>query len=140
MAEQNELLYKLVGAPFTRADGTRIERGDVFVPTDEELIRRRHKLQPQFDHQTDFRTAEERRKGRKQRATKAQRLKKEAEAVRKADQMAEENEPPANVPADALKDVDEYHTGNGWYTLPGGVRKQGKKEAQEYLDSLKAGG
>lgn len=38
--------YRNDGAPWTRADGTRVERGAVFEPTPEELLRRAYKLRP----------------------------------------------------------------------------------------------
>jgi len=37
-------IYRNRGAGWTRADGTRIERGDEFVPTEDELIRKAYKL------------------------------------------------------------------------------------------------
>jgi len=37
-------IYRNGGAPWTRADGTRIERGAEFVPTEDELRRRAYKL------------------------------------------------------------------------------------------------
>lgn len=36
--------HQNTGAPFRRADGTVVERGEVFDPTVEELARRRYKL------------------------------------------------------------------------------------------------
>lgn len=38
--------YRNRGAGFTREDGTRVERGQVFQPTDFELRRLAHKLRP----------------------------------------------------------------------------------------------
>lgn len=38
-------LYRNRGAPWTRSDGTRIERGAVFEPTAEERLRRAYKLE-----------------------------------------------------------------------------------------------
>lgn len=37
-------IYRNKGAPWTRPDGTRIERGAEFEPTEEELARKRGKL------------------------------------------------------------------------------------------------
>jgi hypothetical protein len=39
------MLYRNRGAAWTRADGTRIERGAEFVPTRDELLRRAYKLE-----------------------------------------------------------------------------------------------
>lgn len=38
-------IYRNRGAPWLRADGTRVQRGDEFVPTEEELLRRSYKLE-----------------------------------------------------------------------------------------------
>lgn len=35
-----------IGAGWLRPDGTRIEPGEHFVPTEDELIRKRHKIEP----------------------------------------------------------------------------------------------
>lgn len=45
-------LYRNVGAPFGREDGTRVERGEVFVPTEIELIRRAYKLEKIGERET----------------------------------------------------------------------------------------
>lgn len=37
--------YRNRGAPWTRPDGTRIERGQEFEPTEDERIRKPHKLE-----------------------------------------------------------------------------------------------
>jgi hypothetical protein len=46
MAGERSRLYRNVGAPFWREDGTKIDRGAVFEPTDDELLRLAYKLQP----------------------------------------------------------------------------------------------
>jgi len=38
-------IYRNVGAPWTRADGSRIARGAEFTPTDDERARKAYKLQ-----------------------------------------------------------------------------------------------
>lgn len=38
-------IYRNQGAPWSRRDGTRIERGDEFEPTDDERLRKAYKLE-----------------------------------------------------------------------------------------------
>lgn len=44
---------------------------------------------------------------------------------------------PDEVPE--YEDADAYHTGNGWYTLPGGERVHGRKKAEKRLEEMKDG-
>jgi hypothetical protein len=95
--------YVNTGAAWGRIDGTRIERGQVFEATAEELRTKRYKIRS---------------------AT-------EAEIAGAGDvQPAPEKPAEPEVTEDA---VAQYHTGGGWYTLPGGVRVQGKAKALAHL-------
>jgi len=40
------MYYRNTGAPFKRSDGSVVNKGDIFVPTPQELSRRRYKLHP----------------------------------------------------------------------------------------------
>lgn len=104
-------LYRNTGAPIRRDGKTVAHRGDVFEPTAEELLRLRYKLQ-----------------------------RVEAPARRQpepAKQVAVEAPalaaPAVAEPDPATASVDDYHTGAGWYTLPGGERVRGRAAALSAL-------
>ena len=42
---------------------------------------------------------------------------------------------PAETKAKPL-DVEQYHTGGGWYTMPDGEKVRGEDEAAKYLEGL----
>ena len=95
--------YVNTGAAWGRIDGTRIERGQVFDATGEELRTKRYKIR---------------------KATEAE--------VEGAGDVPAAPEAPAH-PEVTEDEVAQYHTGGGWYTLPGGVRVQGKDAALAHL-------
>ena len=95
--------YVNTGAAWGRIDGTRIERGQVFDATAEELRTKRYKIR---------------------KATEAE--------IAAAGEVPAPPEAPAH-PDLTEDDVKQYHTGGGWYTLPGGVRVQGKAKALAHL-------
>lgn len=88
-------LYRNTGVGWTRPDGTRIEKGDEFVPTEDERLRRAYKLVL----------------------------------------VGQPDAPPEAVAIE--RDVDDYHTGNGWYLI-GGEKVQGRDAASDALRELKA--
>ena len=95
--------YVNTGAAWGRVDGTRIERGQVFEPTAEEFRTKRYKIRPAGEAD-----------------------------VQAAGEVAPAPEKPAH-PEVSEEDVGQYHTGGGWYTLPGGVRVRGKAKALAHL-------
>ncbi len=97
-------LYRNLGAAWGRIDGTRVERGALFEPTPEERRTKRYKIAP---------------------ATEAD------EAAVEAGEVPAPPKPEA--PEVTEDDVTAYATGGGWYTLPGGVRVQGKAKALAHL-------
>jgi len=105
-------LYRNIGAPIRRNGVTVAHRGDVFEPTTEELVRLRYKL-----HKVEA-------PARRQPAAKPESA--GVEVVAPAAPAAAEPDP-------ATASVDDYHTGAGWYTLPGGERVRGKSAALEAL-------
>jgi hypothetical protein len=97
-------LYRNLGAAWGRIDGTRVERGSLFEPTPEELRTKRYKIAPA------------------------------SQADEAAVESGEVPAPPKTAPREVTEDeVAAYATGGGWYTLPGGVRVQGKAKAIAHL-------
>lgn len=43
---------------------------------------------------------------------------------------------PAETKTAEPLDVDQYHTGGGWYTMPDGEKVRGEDGAREYLEGL----
>lgn len=97
-------LYRNTGAAWGRIDGTRVERGALFTPTPEELRTKRYKIARASDSD---------------------------EVAVEAGEVPAPPKPAA--PEVTEEDVDAYATGGGWYTLPGGVRVQGKAKALAHL-------
>jgi hypothetical protein len=44
---------------------------------------------------------------------------------------------PAEPDDDETTDISQYHTGGGWYEVPGAERKMRKNEALKYLEEMK---
>lgn len=105
--------WRNTGARFTTTDGRKIYKGVTFDPSPEDLARRRHKLEwvGPGDPPTPG-----------------------VEDDAPANDEVEGTEPPEPEVQDDPMDVEQYHTGYGWYTLPGGVRAHGKEEAEEILN------
>lgn len=102
-------LYRNIGAPIRRDGVTVAKRNEVFAPTEDEITRLRYKL-------------------RLVDAT-PQAVGVSAPAAVAAKPRVPEPEPEPEYTGD----ISEYHTGAGWYTLPGGVRVRGKEAALEAL-------
>lgn len=107
-------LYRNIGAPIRRNGKTVAGRGDTFEPTADELVRLAYKLK---------------RVGEPVRQRKPQPAKQESAGV----EVMAPAVPAAAVPDPATASVDDYHTGAGWYTLPGGERVRGRAAALEAL-------
>lgn len=105
-------MYRNIGAPIRRNGKTVAGRGDVFEPTPEEIIRLSYKLRA-----VDA-------PARRSQPTPAKQVAVEAPASAA---------PAVADPEPLSASVDDYHTGAGWYTLPGGERVRGRQAA---LDAL----
>jgi len=106
-------LYRNIGAPIRRDGVTVAHRGDVFEPTETELVRLAYKL-----HKVEAPA--------RVRSAAATQVSAGVEVVAPAAPAAAEPDP-------ATASVDDYHTGAGWYTLPGGERVRGRAAALEAL-------
>lgn len=96
-------LYRNDGAGWYRRDGTRIDRGDVFEPTPEELRTRRYKLRKADGGKSSVAVGS----------------------------PAPTHEEPA--PQEPTAYLEQYATGGGWYDIPGHGKVQGKAKALEAL-------
>lgn len=98
-------LYMNIGAPIRRAGATVAKRGEVFEPTEDEILRLAYKLRRVDGGQVAV-----------------------GAPAPAAPVVEPEPEP------EYTGDISDYHTGAGWYTLPGGVRVRGREAALEVLN------
>lgn len=110
--------HKNLGAPIRRDGEIVARRGEVFIPTEDELVRKAYKLRPVPPESRPKLVKDQ------PKASKA------AEAETKSD---------ADDGPDAVDEVDQFYTGGAMYTLPGGERVRGKDAAAARLKELRGG-
>ena len=123
-------LYRNTGTPVRDNDGNLIMRNEVF---DSERIRK--EMLVRRAHQ--FRAVQEAPEPPARRARVTNVPPKQTKPPYDDPKGDEPDGGP--VEFDGTYDIDEMHTGSGWYTLPTGVRVRGRDAAEKALQELTGG-